>query len=305
MFSTYRKGNVTLDMEYIAKAMYSESVLPFAYDYRDPQSNLSFQLISPTYALIADPDFPVVKQILAAEWQIQYAAGFSGVGNVRFVAKGLDASLAANWKTINDVLQQYNFAGQLPIVSLAQVYMLAVRINDSKVITGTLFTPSQPYVSLSLTGTPPTLTVGTERTVPYNNVAETIGVEESDSAQIVAVTSGADTGKLQLSVAGVYMIRASFGVQTSGVATITSPVFVQLKVLLNGTNIAESFGAIGQFGTIGDGVVQITTLARINKAQLVNSQKAVLEIRAFAPGSSGSYVIDASPSSSFTVFFLG
>ena len=176
MFSAYRKGNVSLDMEYIAKTMYSESVLPFAYDYRDPRTGLSFQLISPTRALIADPDFPVIKQILAAEWQIQYVAGFSGVGNVRFVAKGLDATVAANWKTINDVLQQYNFAGQLPIVSLAQVYMLAVRINDSKVITGTL-TPSQPYVSLSLTGTPPTLTVGTERTVPYNNVAETIGVE--------------------------------------------------------------------------------------------------------------------------------
>ena len=303
-FSTYTNSSVPLTTSYLSRVVYSEAVLPTQYDYRDSFNGLSYQLISPTKVLVADPAFPVVSQILAAQWQVIYDSTYSSVGNLKFVAKGLDATVSANWKSINDLLQQYNYTGVVPIVSLAQVYMMVVSIQNNQYIVGTVFTPSQPFVEVCLTGAPPTLTVGTERLIPFNAVLGTIDVP--DSAQIVPVISGADTGKLQLSVPGVYLVEVSCGVQTSGVATITNPVYVQLGVWLNGSvKVGEGFGAIGQYGTVGDGSVQLTTIVRVTKSQLSINNKATLEARVFTPGSSGTYQIDNGSSTALAIYFLG
>ena len=112
--------------------MYKEAVLPFSYDYRDPSTKLSFQMVSPTRLFICDPTFPVIASILNAQWQIIYDSTFTGVGNLKFVASGADATVSTNWKSLNDVLQFYNFAGKLPINSLETVYMKLVTLDDSE-----------------------------------------------------------------------------------------------------------------------------------------------------------------------------
>ena len=83
--------------------MYKEASKPGGYDYRDPRTGLSFQLAGTTRAFVCDPDCPVVSQILTAQWQIIYDATYSGVGDIKFVAKGLDNTISANWISMNDV----------------------------------------------------------------------------------------------------------------------------------------------------------------------------------------------------------
>ena len=57
-FFTFRAGAIDLSVADIARAMYKEALIPNQYDYKDPTTGLSFQLISPTKILVADPQFP-------------------------------------------------------------------------------------------------------------------------------------------------------------------------------------------------------------------------------------------------------
>jgi len=121
--------------------MHSESLDKNQYDYRDG-SGLSFQKISKTRVLIADPAYPITKQILNDRWQIFYDPTFSGFGNIRFVPRDT-AITPQNSKDINDVLETYFYQGTLPIPSFVNVYMMVVAISEagsSNYITGTLFT---------------------------------------------------------------------------------------------------------------------------------------------------------------------
>ena len=86
-FNSYNQGIIPLTPSEISKAMYKEASRPGGYDYRDPTAGLSFQLVGTTRAFVCDPDFPVVSQILNAQWQIIYDATYSGVENLKFVAK--------------------------------------------------------------------------------------------------------------------------------------------------------------------------------------------------------------------------
>ena len=139
-FNSYNQGIIELTPAEISKAMYKEASRPGGYDYRDPQTGLSFQLVGTTRAFVADPDSPIVSQILTAQWQIIYDATFSGVGKLKFVARGLDNTVSTNWKTINEVLQSYNWSGNLPVKTLSQVYMGVFHKSTSLYVVGTLLT---------------------------------------------------------------------------------------------------------------------------------------------------------------------
>jgi hypothetical protein len=55
------QGTLMLTPNDIAKAMYKEALVPNQYDYTDPSTGLSFQLISPTKLFVADPSYPVCE----------------------------------------------------------------------------------------------------------------------------------------------------------------------------------------------------------------------------------------------------
>ena len=148
-FFSYHQGLITLSPNDIAKAMYKEASVPIAYDYKDFLTGLSFQNITPTKLFVADESFPVNKLFLTAKWQVIYDATFNGVGNLKFVTMGQDATVTSNWKTLNDVLAYHQFAGPLPVQDLESVYMKLTTVDDSMYIVGTLFTPSQPYLRLT------------------------------------------------------------------------------------------------------------------------------------------------------------
>ena len=95
-FFSFRQGTLMLTPNDIAKAMYKEALVPNQYDYTDPSTGLSFQLISPTKLFVADPSYPVVKLILTARWQVLYDANFNGPSKLKFVAMGQDVTVANN-----------------------------------------------------------------------------------------------------------------------------------------------------------------------------------------------------------------
>ena len=110
-FFSFGQGTLMLTPNDIAKAMFKEALVPNQYDYTDPSTGLSFQLISPTKLFVADPSYPVVKLILTARWQVLYDANFNGPSKLKFVAMGQDVTVANNWKTLNDVLLYHSFSG--------------------------------------------------------------------------------------------------------------------------------------------------------------------------------------------------
>ena len=178
-FFTFSAGAIDLSVTDIARAMYKEALIPNQYDYKDPTTGLSFQLISPTKILIADPQFPVVKAILTARWQILYDATFNGPSNLKFVTMGQDVTVPTNWKTLNDVLLYHLYEGNLPIQTPEEVCMSLVTLDDSLYVVGTLFTPSQPYLRLALTSAQ-SIAANTEARIAYNTVDDQVGAEEAD-----------------------------------------------------------------------------------------------------------------------------
>ena len=136
---SFRRGALMLTPADIAKAMCKVALVPSQYDYADPSTGLSFQLISPTKLFVADPSYPVVKLKLTARWQVLYDANFNGPSNLKFVTMGQDVTVASNWKTLNDVLLYHSFSGNLPVKVAEQVYMSVVPFVDSMYIVGAFF----------------------------------------------------------------------------------------------------------------------------------------------------------------------
>ena len=306
-FATYRQGSLNIPTSYISKLMYQESVSPQQYDVRDLRAGLSFQLVSSTRALIADPSFPIVKTILDAQWQVIYDSTYTGVDNVKFVAQGSDPTVASNVKSINDVLQLYNYTGALPIVSLSQVFMQVIKLGDNQYVVGTLFTPSQPYINLTYTGTTTSLAANTFTAIPFNTISDTIGLEEADSAQIVPITTGADTGKVQLTVPGRYLIEASFELLLSTVTSASVfPGIIQLR--LNGNDISRNFGLIQTYSGNMDGSVSIVAIVRVKKSDLSNAtypNKAVLDVAGNHTFTANALPLKSSTYTNFAITFLG
>ena len=213
-FPRYFGGSVDIDISVLESAMHSESLDKNQYDYRDV-SGLSFQKISKTRILIADPAFPITKQILNDRWQIFYDPTFAGYQNIGFVLRDTVVS-NPNSKDINDVLETYFYQGVLPIPSFINIYMMVVPISQvasSNYITGTLFTPSQPYLKISYM-----YNASVNNIIPadlvfariqYDQVVETLGPEETDK-NISFITSGNDVGTILLPVAGRYSVHATF-----------------------------------------------------------------------------------------------
>ena len=114
-FPRYYGGSVNIDVSVLESAMHSESLDKNQYDYRD-SSGLSFQKISKTRILIADPAYPITKQILDDRWQIFYDTTYTGFQNIRFVPRDTVVSPASS-KDINDVLETFFYQGTLPIPS--------------------------------------------------------------------------------------------------------------------------------------------------------------------------------------------
>ena len=87
-FPSYCCGLIIIDLSVLVSAMRSDS-LEKNQDYYGDGSGLSFQRISKTRVLIADPAFPITKQILNDRWQILYDPTFTGYQNIRFVQEML------------------------------------------------------------------------------------------------------------------------------------------------------------------------------------------------------------------------
>ena len=299
-FFSYQQGLITLSPNDIAKAMYKDASVPIAYDYKDLITGLSFQLITPTKLFVVDESFPVNKLIPTAKWQVLYDASFNGPGNVKFVMMGQDATVQSNWKTLNDVLQYHLYAGTLPVQDLESVYMKLITLDDSMYIVGTLFTPSQPYVRLVLTGTQ-TVASNAEARIAYNSIDDQVGVEEADSAQMVPVLTGANTGVVRLKVAGLYLIEADASL------TVTAATVARLAVKINGTSIRK-ITSFSIPATGGDNPFW-TTAIRIKRSDLADTtfaDEAKLEITLTNTSSASTTISSGSAElTALTVTFLG
>ena len=226
-FFSFQQGTLTLTPSDIAKAMYKDALIPNQYDYNDISTGLSFQLISPTKLFVADPSYPVVNLILTAKWQALYDANFNAPGNLKFVTMGQDVTVQSNWKTLNDVLLYHSFSGVLPVQVPEQVYMSVISLDDSMYIVGTLFTPSQPYLRLVLTGTQ-SIASNADTRIAYNSTDDQVGTEEADAGQMVPVLTGVNTGIVRLKVAGLYLVEADSSL------TVTASTVARLIVKING-----------------------------------------------------------------------
>ena len=174
-FATYAGIITTIDLRELETAMRSESLDPAQYDYRDPASGLSFQKIGSNRLFIADPAYPLTAQLLSDEWQISYDATYSGFEHIKFVAKNQDATVSANWKSINDVLASYFYDGQLPIASFQTLFIQIVQLQAPNYLTSTLFTPTQPYARITWTQSSPqnfAMSYMTSTRVPFNTLAD-------------------------------------------------------------------------------------------------------------------------------------
>jgi len=298
-FFSFGKGNLRLSPSSIAKAMYKEASVPNQYDYKDPESGLSFQMLTPTRLFIADPTFPVVALILAANWQVLYDASFSGPGNLKFVTMGQDITVSTNWKTLNDVLLYPSFNGKLPVGIPEEVYMKVVTLDDNVYVVGTLFTPSQPYIRLVLTGTQ-SVASNAEARITYNSIDDTVGTEEVDSAQMVPVLTGANAGVVRLKVAGLYLVEADASL---GVTAATS---ARLTVKINGTLRKRTIFTIPSTG--GDNPFIVTTI-RIKRSDLADTtfpDEAKLEITLTNTSTAAATITSGdSELTALTVTFLG
>jgi hypothetical protein len=281
-FATYSGSILTIDLRQLEYAMYSESLNPEQYDYRDPNSQISFQKISKSYLFIADPAYRITGQLLADQWVISYDENYSGFGHVMFVAQGDDPSVSGNRKDINDVLASYFYDGVLPINSFQDVYIKVVKLADPTYITGTFFTPSQPYLQMTYTApsTPLQLNAGATIRIPYNTVSDTVEPDTADDGRIIPVLTGSGMGIVQLSVAGRYLIEASFElIQTSTSTTV--PILGSAVLKLNGTTFKQIESTLTKQSTNLQGTVSIVGVLRVKDSDLTNTtypNKAVLEV---------------------------
>jgi hypothetical protein len=281
-FPTYYGSTTTIDLRQLEYAMYSESISPAQYDYRDPKSGLSFQKISKSYLFIADPAYPINTQLLTDQWQILYNPNFTGFGNVMFVAQGQDATVQANQKSINDVLATYFYDGELPIISFEDVYMKVVLLADPVYTVGTFFYPSQPYIRLiyQTGGSAISIPAASTIRIPWNNIADQVAPDVADNGQIIPVLTGNNTGMIQLSVAGRYIIEAAFDLIENSTA-LTTAILGHAILKLNGTIIKQTSSALTKSSTAIDGNVSIVAIVRVKDTDLTNTtypNKAVLEI---------------------------
>ena len=306
-FTSYRYGPLSLSLSSVSKAMYKEALAPNSYDYRDPKNGLSFQLISRIHIFICDPAYQIVQTILDAKWQIIYSSAFTaGIENVMFVAKDADPTATSNQKSISDVLQFYNYSETLPIKTLGQAYMKVVALDNSTYIVGTLFTPSQPYVNLTLSSTTLNLASGVESRLLFDTLSGSVDTLASDAGAIVPIITGSDTGRVQLAVPGRYLVEASFELdKTTG--TITGSTLAYIAVRLNGVTVSRNFGPVINVGSGVDGAVSIVALIRVSKSDLKDAtyaNKAILDVTGFH--STGiSLVVGNSAFTNFSVNFLG
>jgi hypothetical protein len=117
--------------------------------------------------------------------------------------------------------------------------MMVVAISEagsSNYITGTLFTPSQPYLKVSFMYNqsvqniiPANLTFAR---IKYDQVVETLGTEETDK-NISLITTGNDAGTILLPVAGRYQLHASFVLDEATTTPFTTSVY-QIGFKING-----------------------------------------------------------------------
>ena len=298
-FFTFNGGLIDLPINDISKAMYKEAVVPNQYDYKDPDTGLSFQMISPTKLFIADPQFPVVKAILTARWQILYDATYPSPANLKFVTMGQDVTLSSNWKTLNDVLLYHLYPGDLPVATPEQVYMSVVTLDDSMYVVGTLFTPSQPYLRLVLTG-PQNVASNAEARITYNSIDDQVGTEEADAAQMVPVLTGSNAGVVRLKVAGLYLVEADASL---GVTATTS---ARLSIKINGVVRKRTIFAIPSTG--GDNPFCIGTI-RIKRSDLADTtfpDEAKLEVTLLNTSVASTTISSGdSELTALTVTFLG
>ena len=221
--------------------------------------------------MIYDPNYSITKQILNDRWQFFYDTAFTGYQNIRFVPRDTVVS-PANSKDINDVLETYYYQGVLPIPSFINIYMMVVAISETgtpNYITGTLFTPSQPYLKVTFMYNdsvpciiPPNIVFARIR---YDQVVETLGDEETDK-NISLITSGNDAGTILLPVAGRYQIHATFTLNEAVTAPFDTTVYYigfKLNGIIRERNMCAVIKTIpGTSGTFGSAHISTTFLVK-------------------------------------------
>ena len=108
---------------------------------------------------------------------------------------------------------------------------MVVSLNEASTpnyITGTLFTPSQPYFKISYM-----FNASVNNIIPadlvfariqYDQVVETLGAEETDK-NISLITSGNDVGTILLPVAGRYSVHATFTLNEATTSPFNTSVY--------------------------------------------------------------------------------
>ena len=231
-------------------------------------------------------------------------------GNLKFATMGQDVTVQSNWKTLNDVLLYHSFSGVLPVQVPEQVYMSVETLDDSLYVVGTLFTPSQPYLTLSKTSSPVQAipNTGGGNRIEFNRILDQIGTEEVDAGQIVPVLTGANTGAVRLKVAGLYLVEATINLTPATVPG--SPIIwdYNLSIRVNGTirKLSDSQPTQG----IGGGCVSIMGTVRVTRAQLADvtyPDEARLEVFVQNQNGGPANVVagDTDTSTTLSVYFLG
>jgi hypothetical protein len=89
--------------------------------YIDNHIELVYIRIADEKALIVDPHFPIIKKLLEEDFVCEYDTQY--MHNVKFSNDG------ENWLSVDELFQNLNYMGKLPIVSLSHVYMRIVDIE--------------------------------------------------------------------------------------------------------------------------------------------------------------------------------
>jgi len=135
-----------------------------------------------------------------------------------------------------------------------------------------------------------------------------MGSEETDAGQIVPILTGDDTGKVKLSIAGRYLVEASFELQLSGVTVSGGGALpMQIVLKLNGTAVSQAFATLQTVSGNIDGSASVIAMVRIKASDLSNTTypaTAVLEVGGLhANGATLS--LKSSAFTDFNITFLG
>ena len=309
-FATYYSGIVNIDVNEIDEAMTTETIFPYLYSYYDSKTGLTFVKISKAYLICFDTNYSFAKLITQNFWKIYRNTSFSSLENIIFVAQADNPSDQTKWKNINQVLALYNYPGELPISSFQDVYMKVIEIKSSafpNYITGTFFTPNQPYIKVKYVGPESIVSHSTDTTIKYNTIVDGNSGEGVDGgvANPQLITINPTAGYIRLGLAGRYLITANASLVLEE-NTLPTPRMINISAKLNNNIILkQNLGWIGTVNNYIQGSVNITDVIDIKETDLVTENRANLFFTVFSSWTGSAVQLKAGELTTASVYFLG